>query len=538
MESEDRNQRVKTGAVLKEKGLLLMVAIAVIHLIAVYRMQEYAEIGGDGIFSYTLANNPYSIEYIDPAYKRLPQNNGWINAHILRESYIVEDYDSFNYSSVYFHQRIDNHPLLYYSLVHTVCSLWKGTYSNLYTMAINLIFICAADILAIRLVKKIYGKYSYAAVLFVFFFLSVVMQKLYTLPRMYMILAFFCFWYLSIQWDLLNQEKWKKADLIKMAVCIFFGTQTHYYFYVYVSSLTVFMMIYLICRRKKYELLNYIYSGIIGIAASWILFPWVIWHIFFNQMGKHTSVTPWSLEKLKSYVVFLNEQLFNGRGAAALLIGAVLCLLAILLGKKGAKEMPKLRLFRRMVFGSGLFYSLVIFTLDEAIWYYMTSLYLTFILWCSMALIGLAQKIATGIKAKGREEIIVTVLSVICAAGILSVSAVKDYREECYERARIISEFRSVSEEYRQYDCIYVEENKDNLFQGLWFEFGYYDEFKKIPLEDFRKNGIGEKELAGRKDDSGLIIYAPLKSVNEQEYQLLASKDSFGIYKMKNEVAE
>ena len=59
-----------------------------------------------------------------------------------------------------------------------------------------------------------------------------------------------------------------------------------------------------------------------------------------------------------------------------------------------------------------------------------------------------------------------------------------------------------------------------------------------FPLEDFRKNGIGEKELAGRKDDSGLIIYAPLKSVNEQEYQLLASKDSFGIYKMKNEVAE
>ena len=167
MESEDRNQRVKTGAVLKEKGLLLMVAIAVIHLIAVYRMQEYAEIGGDGIFSYTLANNPYSFEYIDPAYKRLPQNNGWINAHILRESYIVEDYDSFNYSSVYFHQRIDNHPLLYYSLVHTVCSLWKGTYSNLYTMAINLIFICAADILAIRLVKKIYGKYcSFVCFLF------------------------------------------------------------------------------------------------------------------------------------------------------------------------------------------------------------------------------------------------------------------------------------------------------------------------------------------------------------------------------------
>lgn len=538
LKSRDQNSRVKLIGTRKEKGLFVIAIIMVMHIAAVLRLQEHADIGGDGIFSYTLANNPYSFEYIDAAYPKFPQNNGWIDAHILRESYIVEDYDCFNYSSVYFHQRIDNHPLLYYSLVHTVCSLFKGGYSNFYTMVINLLFIVAVDILAIRFMKKLYGEFSYAAVLFAFFFLSVVMQKLYVLPRMYMMLAFFCFWYLYIQWDLLKNEKWKKADLIKMSVCILGGTQTHYYFYVYVSSLTIFMMIYLIRRRKKYELLNYIYSGIIGIAVSWIIFPWVIWHIFFNQMGKHTTVTQWSLEKMKDYISFLNDQLFNGRGGIALLFVTVLCLAAVVLKKNVREEMPELNLFRRMVFGSGFFYSLIIFTLDETVWYYMTSLYLTFILWFSMVLTDLSQKIAAGVKQKGIGKIIMAALPAACVICILSVSAAGNWRREYYDMSEAASEFRNAAKEYQQYDCIFVEENQDNLLQNLWFEFGDYDEFKKIPLADFRQNGIGEEELAGRKDDSGLILYAPLEYMDGQEYQLLAEKRGFGVYKIADGEAE
>lgn len=536
--SEDQSVKIKIKDAMKDREFLLIAVIMALHIAAVFYMQCHSDISGDGIFSYTLANNPYSFEYIDATYPKLPQSNGWINAHLLRESYMIEDYDRFNYSSVYFHQRIDNHPLLYYSLVHTVCSLFKGSYSNLYTMVINLFFIFAVDILSIRFAKKIYGRFSYAAVLFVFYFLSVVMQELYVLPRMYMALAFFCFWYLYIQWDLIRNEKWKKADLVKMSVCILGGTQTHYYFYVYVFSLTIFMIVYLIYRRKKYELLNYIYSGIVGIAISWILFPWVIWHIFFNQMGKHTTVTPWSIEKLKNYVFFLNNQLFNGRGGIALLLIAVLCLAGIVWKKNISEEVSKLKVFRCMVFGSGFFYSIIIFTLDETVWYYMTPLYLTFIFWFSMVLIDLARRMASGIKSKGKEERIAAALPVVCAVCILSVSAVKDWMREYYDMSRAVSAFRSVAEEYQQYDCIYVEENQDNLFQNLWFEFGNYDEFKKISLEDFRQNGIRKEDVAGRKDNGGLILYAPLEYMDGKEYQLLAVKKGFGIYKIADGAVE
>lgn len=516
------------------KRMCYVIIIMFIHIGLTFWLQTHAQIGGDGIFTYTLANNPYSFEYIDYTYKRLPQNNGWISAHILRESYIVEDYDKFNYSSVYFHQRIDNHPLLYYTLVHTVCSIFANSYSNLYTMIINLFFLCAVDILIIRLFWKLYGKAGYAVVPFAFLFLMVVMQELYVLPRMYMALAFFCFWYLYMHWNFISNEEWKKSDLVKMTICVFLGTQTHYYFYVYAFSLTVFTIVYLLFKHRKNNLFWYVYSGIIGIAASWILFPWIIWHIFLNQMSKHTEIMPWSLKKFNEYVQFLNDKLFNGRGMIAIGIVAVLCICVVLLKKTAKPKTSNLVRFHVMVFGSGFIYSLIIFTLDDAIWYYMTPLFLTFILWFSMILLGLIERIVP----QKRKEALTSGIAVICIIIMLSISAVIDWAQPYLKEYNIVVNFRNTAQEYQQYDCIFIEQYQNNLFQGYWFEFGDYDEFKKIPLTDFQQKGITKEDLMGRKDDSGLIVYAPMEYVNGKEYKLLASRGSYGVYELDDEAVQ
>lgn len=516
------------------KRMRYVIIIMFIHIGLTFWLQTHAQIGGDGIFTYTLANNPYSFEYIDYTYKRLPQNNGWISAHILRESYIIEDYDKFNYSSVYFHQRIDNHPLLYYTLVHTVCSIFANSYSNLYTMIINLFFLCAVDILIIRLFWKLYGKAGYAVVPFAFLFLMVVMQELYVLPRMYMALAFFCFWYLYMHWNFISNEEWKKSDLVKMTVCVFLGTQTHYYFYVYAFSLTVFTIVYLLFKHRKNNLFWYVYSGIIGIAVSWILFPWIIWHIFLNQMSKHTEIESWSLKKFNEYVQFLNDKLFNGRGMIAIGIVAVLCICVVLLKKTAKPKTSNLVRFHVMVFGSGFIYSLIIFTLDDAIWYYMTPLFLTFILWFSMILLGLIERIVP----QKRKEALTSGIAVICIIIVLSISAVIDWAQAYLKEYNIVVNLRNTAQEYQQYDCIFIEQYQNNLFQGYWFEFGDYDEFKKIPLTDFQQKGITKEDLMGRKDDSGLIVYAPMECVNGKEYKLLASRGSYGVYELDDEAIQ
>ena len=163
-----------------------------------------------------------------------------------------------------------------------------------------------------------------------FLLLMDVMQFLYTWARMYMMLFVFCLWYLYIHWHLIKQKGfWKKTCLAQMILCIFFGTLTHYYFYVYAASLTFLMIVFLVCEQRRHELFSYIYAGIIGIASSWIFFPWVIWHVFFNQQNKHADIIPWSLKKLESYFTFCNEKLFNGRIWMAAIVLAVLSLPSI-----------------------------------------------------------------------------------------------------------------------------------------------------------------------------------------------------------------
>lgn len=320
--------------------------------------------GGDGIFTYTLTNNPYSFEYIDSAYKKLPQSNGWIDAKILKESYVVEKYDQFNYSFVYFHQRIDNHPLLYYSLVHTVCSLFPGQYSELFTMIVNLICILGMDILLIKLFESIFGKTYYTIVPFSFLFFLLIMQQLYILSRMYMMLSFFCCWYLYIHWNLLNNKNMKKSSLIQMAICILSGTQTHYYFYVFAGCVTLIMLVYLLKQKKINTLFWYIYSGVVSIAVSWIIFPWIIWHVFFNQMQKHTEVSRWSWDKLERCISFLNDKLFNGNGVIVILTLIVLILLVLFKKKKQTQTVctqTERILFLGLSIGSSILYSFIIF---------------------------------------------------------------------------------------------------------------------------------------------------------------------------------
>lgn len=294
------------------------------QLVLVFFTQKTAVINVDGIFSYTLSNNPYTYVFIDDIYEEFPNNNGWIDAHILKENYVVEKYDRFNYGAVYHHQRHDVHPPLYYFAVHTVSSLFPGVYSNMFTMGINLAALFLVDLLMISLFRMLYDSSGYSLVPLFFLISMETMRFLFTWARMYMMLFLFCLWYLYIHARLIRYQ-WRRIDFIQLALCIFFGTLTHYYFYVYGGALTLLAMIFLIRRKRLWELLSYMYAGVVGIVVSWICYPWALFHIFLKAQGKHADVEGWSPEKVKEYVLFLRDRLFGENGAGWVIILAYWC---------------------------------------------------------------------------------------------------------------------------------------------------------------------------------------------------------------------
>ena len=516
----------------KEKNIVLVIAVFLQLSFFFFLQLHISRVGGDGIFTYTLANNPYAYEYIDPEFKYFPNHNGWIDASVLKESYVVQDYDKFNFSAVYFHQRIDNHPLLYYSMVHFFSSLGSGEWSTIYTMVVNLFFVIASDIMLILLFSRIFGEKTYAIVPIIALCLLVTIQQLAVLPRMYMALAFFVLWFIYINYCFQIERTINKSLVIQMILCVLGGTQTHYYFYVYAFFVSVIAIAFFAINRVFYKLVRYVYAGIVGISVSLILFPWVIWHILFNQMQKHTQINPWNMTKITKYICFINDKLFNGRGINAILIFTVLSILAIIVSRRyeNCLEIKKVfsynRLFVFELILVNIFFSLTIFTLDEDVWYYHTPIYIPTVIIVSILLIVLINRTTLRLNS---ETATIAISSVLIVA-IFSISSTVNYTKSLLSNDIQNQSILQITAMYKGADCIFVEEAGDGLFSGMYLDLGEYDELKKISIDDYKADGLTYQIIDGRETNDDIVIVVPRNKGNVFPGRVLLQSESCDMY--------
>lgn len=446
---------------------------------------------------------------------------------MLRENYVVEDYDKFNYAQVYHHQRYDTHPFLYYFAVHTVCSLFPNTYSNMYALSINIIFMLASDFLIILLSKKMLGRRIYAILPLAYLFFTPAMQKLIILARMYMMLAFFCLLFLWIQICFMEKERWKKTELGTMTCCVVLGTLTHYYFYVYAGCVALCVGIHLLYIKNYKKLFEWILSGIAGILISLILFPWAIWHIIYNQQQKHTNIEMWNMADCQEYMDFINKYLFNER----IILYILLCIVILLylLKKKGSKELliaGESKIKWILVLVPCVLFSLIIYTLDGRIMYYFTPMYIPLSFGLAAILFWLIRKIC-------KKEILSICITMLLGLWVVNpLSAINDLQENVSEYHKFEERYR-IAIENKNCDCIYIESVKDNLLRGLWFELGEYHQFKKISIEDYLTYGLTEACLEGRElSQNSVIVYLPSEYEWENsEASLLIEYGGFKVYK-------
>lgn len=120
--------------------IIVILGVITLQIIIMGSFMYKSVPGSDEIFTYTLSNNPYSYDFIDYTWKYIPNNNGWIDGAIIKSNYTLEYYDCFNYGGVYWHQRIDVHPLFYNFLVHTLCSFIPNHFQYNIAQTINLFF--------------------------------------------------------------------------------------------------------------------------------------------------------------------------------------------------------------------------------------------------------------------------------------------------------------------------------------------------------------------------------------------------------------
>lgn len=216
----------------------------------------------------------------------------WINAGQFRDYLTVDDRDAFQYLSVYFNVKDDNHPPVHFMLLHTVCSVFRRTVAPFQGEIINLLAILGCCVLLIRLgvliesgkvipegSGRLYG--SCAAVLY-----GVSSGAIATglLIRMYSVLTFFCmalFYFHMKKW-LQNEFDKNNKRLIVVTVL---GFLTQYFFLFYCLGLALVTTILLIGRKRYREVKCYIRSMILAAVFGLGLFPFAVADVFSSSRG-------------------------------------------------------------------------------------------------------------------------------------------------------------------------------------------------------------------------------------------------------------
>ena len=215
----------------------------------------------------------------------------WITSGQFRDYVTVDGSDAFDYLSVYFNVKDDNHPPVHFMLLHTMSSLFPGILSPWLGCTINLICVGITLWLLLRLGRKlseIFGMEEQGRLLGI---LAVLLYGLSTgalasvlLIRMYCLLSCLCVALLSM-----HVEKWKEHEFDRsnkglIAITVL-GFLTQYFFLFYCILLAAVTAAGFLCSKRMRELWIYIRSMVVAAVIGLVLFPFAIADVFSSGRG-------------------------------------------------------------------------------------------------------------------------------------------------------------------------------------------------------------------------------------------------------------
>ena len=262
----------------------------------------------------------------------------WISAQQFKEYITVDERDSFNYLSVYFNVKDDPHPPLYYLLLHTVSSLFRGKVEPVMGCAINILAILGCCLCFLRLGRLLeaqgilpvgYGRILGLGACLVYG-LSQGAVAATLLIRMYGLLSFWC-----VAFFVMHVTRWlgegfcgKNKILGTVAVL---GFLTQYFFLLYCFALAAVTAVLLWRGRRYRELKAYVCSMAAAAAVGLALWPFAVKDVFLGDRGVEAlgslgeGLSGYSL-RLQAFGGILMERCLGGRAVFPVLF----CLAAIL----------------------------------------------------------------------------------------------------------------------------------------------------------------------------------------------------------------
>ena len=282
-EKENSNIMSKPKADTAFKIMLIITIVLQLAVALCFCMQKQG-FHYDENYSYYSSNVTYGLN---------PPDGDWLSGSTITEEFCITPGMGFNLPLVAQMQSFDVHPPVYYFLLNIICSLSSGIFSKWQGLILNLIFFVISELLIIAIANKV-GNNNKAITWFslaLFGFSPAIISGI-TFIRMYMLLTSECMALILLHMNMLTDIKNSGSlsrfvkYLIQIAVTVYIGFLTHYYFAVFAFFVAAFTTLYLFFSKNTRKT-SYIYAitVIAGLLSAVLSYPASLRHIFRGYRG-------------------------------------------------------------------------------------------------------------------------------------------------------------------------------------------------------------------------------------------------------------
>lgn len=248
-----------------------MAAAALIAVISLFWCFQKQGMFVDELYSYGLSNSYYA-----PFITRISEDgiiDQTLTHNDLLDYVVADESDKFSYGSVYYNQTQDVHPPLFYFMLHTVCSLFPGSFSKWTGLGLNLLLFAATLISLYQLANIMYnGKWQTALLVCVLYAISVSGISTMLMIRMYMLMTLLAVFlsYLIVR----QMQRPFRLFCLFTALIIFMGMMTQHLFAVYAFFVCLAYDIVLAYKRQWKQAFSFSVSSLGGVGAMLVVFPY------------------------------------------------------------------------------------------------------------------------------------------------------------------------------------------------------------------------------------------------------------------------
>ena len=498
-EKENSNIMSKPKADTAFKIMLIITIVLQLAVALCFCMQKQG-FHYDENYSYYSSNVTYGLN---------PPDGDWLSGSTIAEEFCITPGMGFNFPLVAQMQSFDVHPPVYYFLLNIICSLSSGIFSKWQGLILNLIFFVISELLIIAIANKV-GNNNKAITWFslaLFGFSPAIISGI-TFIRMYMLLTSECMALILLHMNMLTDIKNNSSlsrfvkYLIQIAVTVYIGFLTHYYFAVFAFFVAAFTTLYLFFSKNTRKT-SYIYAitVIAGLLSAVLSYPASLRHIFRGYRGTEAMGAFFDMNNLSDrmglFVGLIDDYVLNRTFYILLLI--------ILLAYVQVRFMNK-RVSPNLCFGLSFitavgYFAIVMKTAlmnyEEAVRYEMPiyGLLIILIVVSLYSLIANTSPITEGDSRGGQVQrllvgVILAITLVMQVKGLYDGKVLFLYPEEKNEK-----EFAT---EHKDDVIIYVYDN-DNKWK-MWDNAHELEQYNRIYcIEMNHEGGIDNRELLEAK---------------------------------------